>query len=144
MNAIAIFISTIRIDGGTQARSGIDDEVVANYAEALSNNAVYPLVVVFHDGRDYWLGDGFHRFHAHKHAGRDSILVEVHDGSQREALLYACGANAEHGLQRTIADKRKAVEMVLTDAEWGLWSDSDIARQCRVSRPFVQGLRKSL
>ena len=32
----------------------------------------------------------------------------------------------------TNADKRRAVETLLNDAEWATWSDREIARQCGV------------
>lgn len=31
--------------------------------------------------------------------------------------------------------------MLLNDEEWSKWSDSEIARRCRVSHPFVAKLR---
>lgn len=60
---------------------------------------------------------------------------------QAAAVLYACGANAAHGLRRTNADKRRAVLTLLEDGEWAKLSDEEIARRCAVSRPFVGGLR---
>jgi hypothetical protein len=56
---------------------------------------------------------------------------------QRDALLYSISSNAEHGLPRSNADKRKAVRLLLADAEWGKWSDRESARRCQVS---VNGL----
>lgn len=133
--------NTIRIDGGTQSRVEIDNQVVSDYAEAIKAGIEFPPVVVFYDGADHWLADGFHRFHAHKHAGKASIAADVHDGTVRDAILYSVGANGTHGLRRTNADKRKAVETMLADAVWKLWSDRKIADSCGVSQPFVSGLR---
>jgi hypothetical protein len=56
---------------------------------------------------------------------------------QQDALLYSISSNAEHGLPRSNADKRKAVRLLLADAEWGQWSDRESARHCQVS---VNGL----
>jgi hypothetical protein len=36
----------------------------------------------------------------------------------------------------------KAVRLLLADAEWGQWSDREIARHCQVSQWFVSRLRK--
>lgn len=60
------------------------------------------------------------------------------------AVLHSVGANAQHGQRRTNADKRKAVMTLLNDEEWGQWSDREIARQCAVSKSFVNKLRPSL
>jgi hypothetical protein len=135
-------LNVIRIDGGTQARVEIDMDVVADYAEAVKAGIEFPAVTAYHDGADYWLADGFHRFHAHKQAGKASIAAEVLTGTAREAILHSLGANGTHGLRRTNADKRKAVQTMLADAEWTAWSDRKIAEACGVSQPFVSGMRK--
>lgn len=142
--AVKMFLSSIRVDGGTQPRSAIDQNIVAEYAEALKAGAKFPPVTVFHDGADHWLGDGFHRFHAHRHAGLDSIAAEIRTGTQRDAVLFSVGANAAHGLRRSNEDKRKAVLTLLEDAEWSQWSDRKIAEVCGVSHPLVAGVRASL
>lgn len=135
-------INAIRIDGGTQSRVEINSDVAREYAEAIKSGAEFPSVVVFHDGADYWLADGFHRYHAHQQAGKASICAEVKTGTQRDAVLYSLGANCAHGLRRSNADKRKAVSAMLADAEWSQWSDRKIAEACGVSQPFVSAMRK--
>src|SRR5262245_53011947 len=45
---------------------------------------------------------------------------------------------------RLNADKRRAVELLVRDPEWGQWSDREIARQCAVGQVFVSELRASL
>lgn len=138
----------IRTDGGTQARAGLNNEKVNEYKELLrESGGEWPFkdpIVVFYDGTDYWLADGFHRFHACWTGGRYTVEADVRQGTRREAQLHAVGANADHGLPRTADDKRRAVTLLLEDAEWGRWSDREIARQCRVSPTFVGNLRKEL
>jgi hypothetical protein len=68
----------------------------------------------------------------------------MRQGTRRDAILHAAGANAAHGLRRTNADKRRAVETLLRDEEWSKWSDREIARLCAVSHPFVSQIRQSL
>lgn len=135
-------MASIRIDGGTQSRTSINTDTVSEYAQALTDGATMPPVVVFFDGADHWLADGFHRFHAFRKAGRDSIKADVRQGTCREARLYAAGANGTHGLRRTNEDKRRAVQMVLDDAECAeYWTDREIAKHCAVSHPFVAAIR---
>jgi len=134
----------IRTDGGTQARAQLDNEAVQEYRDILKENGTawpFPPVVVFHDGSDYWLADGFHRIAAARQHGRFVVEADVRQGQQRDAILYAAGANADHGLKRTAEDKRRAVMRLLEDGEWGKWSDREIARRCKVSPNFVGGLR---
>jgi hypothetical protein len=134
----------IRADGGTQPREALDMHVVAEYAEAMRGGAVFPAVDVFFDGKDYWLADGFHRLQATQDAGLEEVHANVRAGTQRDALLFSLGANATHGLPRTNADKRRAVTTMLVDDEWQSLSDSEIARRCHVSQPFVGKVREEL
>lgn len=133
-------LNAIRIDGGTQPRERIDVATVTEYAEAIKAGAELPPVIVFHDGADHWLADGFHRWHAHKQAEKASIAADERAGSLLDALLYAVGANGTHGLPRSNADKRKAVEMVLTQDAWATWPETKIAEVCRVSRTLVRSV----
>src|SRR6266446_5418739 len=120
---------------------------VRAYAQAMSQQQSegglrFPAIVLFTDGQHYWLGDGFHRILAARAAGLTDFPADVRPGAQRDALLYSISSNAEHGLPRTNADKRKAVLLLLADAEWSQWSDGQIARRCQVSQVFVSKLRK--
>lgn len=137
-----VMLDSIRLDGGTQPRTSINEAAVAEYAEAYADGHALPELVVFFDGTDYWLADGFHRFHAARRAGLSELVVNLKQGTQREAILYSVGANATHGLRRTNDDKRKAVRTLLDDAEWSKLSDREIARRCCVTQPFVSSLRK--
>jgi hypothetical protein len=134
----------IRTDGGTQARAALDEKTVADYAEAMLRGDIFPEVVVFYDGTDYWPGDGFHRLAATERAQLAEIAADVRQGTQRDAVLYAVGANARHGLRRTDADKRRAVETLLRDAEWSRWSNREIASAAGVSKGFVGDVREEL
>jgi hypothetical protein len=135
-------LNAIRIDGGTQPRERISMEVVGDYAEAVKVGIEFPPVVVFHDGAEHWLADGFHRYHAHKQAGKVSIVADVRPGTLLDAKLCAVGANGAHGLRRTNEDKRRAVLMVLEEPAWKDWSDRKIAEACGVGHPFVAALRR--
>lgn len=138
-------VSQIRTDGGTQMRVGPrNQDAVREYADVLKEGGHLPPVTVFFDGRDYWLADGFHRHSAHLFLSLPDIEADVREGSKRDAILHAVGANASHGLRRTNADKRRAVEALLKDEEWGSWSDREIARASHTSHPFVAKARQDL
>lgn len=139
--AEVLSIDFIRRDGGTQPRAALDAATVEAYAEAIRAGAAFPPVVVFYDGTDHWLADGFHRVAAHEAAEFEEITVDIRAGTRREAVLFACGANETHGLRRTNEDKRRAVLLLLEDAEWSQWSDREIANRARVTHPFVAKLR---
>lgn len=136
-------VDNIRIDGGTQARESIDTNIVDDYADILleNNGDGLPAIDVYFDGSEYWLSDGFHRWHAHRKAGFGTIQANVIQGTQRDAILAAVGANAAHGLKRSNADKRKAVTILLNDKEWKEKSNRWIAEKAKVSDVFVGKVR---
>jgi len=137
-------LDDIRIDGGTQPRVAIDQGIVDEYAEKYGEGVDLKPVIVFFDGATYWLADGFHRYWARKRINREVVSAEVHQGTQRDAVLYSVGANATHGLRRTNADKRKAVLTMLEDDEWSRWTDREIAKRCCVNNATVSRARASL
>lgn len=97
-----------------QIRVEMQDECIEDYAAAYRERPEeMPPVVVFYDfmGDTYYLADGFHRVAAAKRAECTKIKAEVHEGTYKAALKYALGANAKHGLRRTNADKRNAMEI---------------------------------
>mgnify|MGYP000846823851 CR=1 FL=1 len=142
---MSLRIDQIRRDGGTQSRAAINEATVAEYAEMMLDPIrVFPPVIVYHDGRDYWLADGFHRLAAWERIGRTDIPTDIRQGTRRDAILHSVAANSTHGLRRTNEDKRRAVMTLLDDAEWSQWSDGKIADRCGVSQPFVSSIRRDL
>lgn len=137
-------LNKIRIDGGTQSRVSLDQDVVNEYSEAFKSGAKFPPVVVFFDGTSYWLADGFHRYFGAKQASINEIWETIEVGTKRDAILYSLKANAQHGLRRSNEDKRKAVETLLNDAEWASWSQEKIAIACGVSTGMVSKMVNSL
>ena len=146
-------IGDIRVDGGTQMRAELDKPTIEEYHDVLyAQDQVtawpFPPVVVFYDGADYWLGDGFHRLAAVRKLlpNNDvySVPAEVKAGTRRDAVLYAASANSDHGLRRTRQDKIRSVETLLRDEEWAGWSDNEIARRCHVSPTFVGNIRRAV
>lgn len=137
-------LSKIRIDGGTQARSAIHEETVTEYSEAMTEGVKLPPLTVFFDGCDYWLADGFHRFYAAKKCDFKSIACDVLTGTRTEAILYAVGANQQHGLRRTNADKRNAVAMLLKIDGWKNKSARMIADKAGVGVELASDVKKQL
>lgn len=135
-------LDELRLDGGTQPRAQLDPQTIAEYAEAMREGAEFPPVDAFYDGQEYWLADGFHRHAAAARAQLADVLTKVRQGTRRDAVLFSVGVNATHGLRRSDADKRRAVETLLNDEQWQQWSDREIARRCAVSHPFVGKMRE--
>ena len=137
-------LSKINTSSGTQARLSINQDAVRDYKEAYLSGANMPPVVIFFDGANHYLADGFHRFWGAKEAGLTEIYEEIIPGTLRDAILYSCGCNDTHGLRRKNEEKRKAVETLLSDPEWAEWSENLIAKTCHVSNHLVAEIKKSI
>jgi hypothetical protein len=153
----AIPIELIRIDGGTQIRDCKTQHTkVEEYVAAMATGADFPPLTVFWDGAEYWLADGFHRLWAYnivmqalKLPGMN-LPCEVIEGTQRDAIMFACGVNSAHGMPRTVPDKQSAVRTTLKNPLVALnedgtpWNDSQIGRICKVDPKMVGRHRADL
>ena len=137
-------LTEITLDLMLQPRVAMSQETIDDYTEALREGAKFPPVIVFYDGSCNYLVDGWQRFHANKKAGFLDIEVTVIKGSHRDAFLYSTGANKDHGLPRSSADKRKIVMSYMDDVELSEWSDRQIQKQTGISASTVSRVRKSL
>jgi uncharacterized ParB-like nuclease family protein len=135
-------IGALVMDERLQSRTEINEETVSEYADAIAAGADFPPVLVYFDGINYYLTDGYHRLLAHKRAEKVSILCSVVQGTLRDAVFHSTGVNTDHGMRRTHADKRKAVMTLLDDFEWEGMANGQIAKHCHVSPSFVSELRK--
>ncbi len=134
----------IRIDGGTQARLQLNQDVVAEYAEKMRDGEVFPPVTVFFDGSEYWLADGFHRYFATKANAKTSIDCDVENGTQQEAKKYSWKANGKRGLRLNNDDYRNIILAMLSDEETKKWSNRQIAEWVGVSHSTVNRIKSSL
>tara|TARA_R110002126_G_scaffold181635_1_gene330452 strand:- start:1 stop:831 length:831 start_codon:yes stop_codon:yes gene_type:complete len=134
-------LDLIKIDGGTQSRLKIDEEYIDEIYENMKEDRLYPPVTVFFDGKEYWLADGFHRYHATRKNGKVSIECNITNGLLREAILYSKSANNKHGKRFSLADKIHNAQELIDDFEWSQWSNREIGRICDVSHVTVAKLR---
>lgn len=134
----------IRTDGGTQPRLELDQNLVKEYAEVMREGVVFPPVEVFHDGSEYWLVDGFHRYFGYKANGLTSIEAIVHTGTLREAQFYAWKANNKHGNRLKPEDIRAIIRIMLTDEEYSKWSNNHIAKELGISSMTVGRVRVAM
>lgn len=125
-----------------QIRLNTNPDVVTEYAEAMERGDKFPLISIFTDGKLYWCADGIHRILAYQRRNKKMIDCDIKKGTRSDALKFALGANDDHGLHRSNADKRHAIEMALT--EFPKLGDRAIADLCKVSHPTVSEVRKSL
>lgn len=106
----------------------------------------FPPIELFTDGginSPHFIGDGYHRFHTYRKAGRDAIPanVTVCEDPRFEAFKFALSANATHGIPRTNADKRNAVRQALACERLQGMSLRELAKVCGVSYQTVSNIK---
>lgn len=141
---VKLQLAALALDSKTQQRHATSDDAVKEYVDAIKNGVTLPPIDVYFDGVMYYIGDGWHRVLAYKEAGHPCIFAIVHDGGLRQAIYHACGANKEHGLRRTNADKKQAVMTMLNDPEWVTLSNAMIASHCGVNDVTVAKYREAI
>jgi len=143
----SLSIDLIITDAGTQMRAGTRHETVEEY-KALFVDAKWPFddpLIVFNEGKSYWLADGFHRYYAAQQTkGRSSVACDIREGNLEDAQNFALSANSRHGLRRTNEDKRHAVRAALSMKRWEDKSNAMVAEACGVSDRFVAKIRKEI
>jgi ParB-like chromosome segregation protein Spo0J len=137
-----IKLQDIVIREDLQSRDSVDEQVVQQYADAMKEGAKFPPVTLFHDGDNYYLVDGFHRYFAYMIMMAEETEAIVHNGSLRQAELFSWGVNDKHGLPRSIATKRFLVLRALDDIEFEDKSAREIARLLNLSHTFVSNIKE--
>lgn len=138
-------LKQINRSGGTQIRAAYDRATIDRYKDLHESDSKLPPIIVFYDGTDYWLADGFHRLQAKMETwvttGECMIDCDIRSGTQRNAIEYALSANADHGLPRSGEDIRRAIFRCLDDNEWSQLSNTKIAKLCGCSESMVRKVK---
>lgn len=142
--AKTIRLDKIRLDGDTQSRVSLDDDVIKEYTDLIKDGHQFPPLDVVFDGSDYWMYDGFHRRWGAIKAGKKEFKCRVIEGTREDARWLSYGANLDHGLPRNNEDKAKAVLAALKHPKGAKLSDSRIAQHVGVGQPMVSRYRKQL
>lgn len=121
-----------------QTRATTNSDYIDDIAERMVAGDSFPPITVFTDDKDAWLADGIHRLDGAIKAKR-KIAVDYRQGTRADAVKFACGANASHGLRRTNDDKRRSVKLALT--EFPELSSRAIAELCGVGNHLVEEIR---
>jgi hypothetical protein len=144
-----IKLTDLNLSTSTQSRFELDPETVAQYQEIWeSKQADFPPCIVYQDGSQYYIADGFHRIAGLTKATLDQPLVDraiacdLRQGTLTDAIEYSLKANSRHGLKPNTRDKKRSVMMY-----WGLspvhcqHSSSLVGKACGVSHTFVADYR---
>jgi hypothetical protein len=134
-------LSQVRIDGGTQGRVEIDQQHAYQMVEMMKEGYEFDPMDTNFDGVDYWMVDGFHRYHAYTLMGIKEVEIKYIPGTLDEAIIRSYGVNSRHGKTRTSADRQKIVESALANPLLKDATTYELAKICVVSQSFVAGVR---
>lgn len=131
-----VSIESINVDGDILVRDKLDEATVARYTEILDE--LPPINVMdIPDGRRV-LTDGWHRLTAAGDLGRSHIEAKVVSGSLAEAIADGATANARHGRQMTIGERREAAKRLLRLK----WNSDRIATAVAMSKSWVHDIER--
>jgi hypothetical protein len=151
----SVLLASIVIDNRFQTRAAMDQTAIEEYIDAIRVAGCWPFPPIKIVSQ--YLVDGFHRIEAAQRVAADpKTSVELRkslqsipcervsvdltvDNIPMLALQHALAANHTHGLRRSNADKRRAVELALKS--WIDKSDREIATLTGTSHPFVGRVR---
>lgn len=152
----------INVVESVQSRSGnFNEDAVGRYMAAIGEHKdVLPPVILFtwndedgHTDQPYFVGEGFNRLETYrrlsegdkKHA-KIKAIIHVVEGGRDDAKIAAewCSikSNAEHGLPRSQADRRRAIKLAI-----GMHPDRSchwVAQQVRVDEKTVKRVHAEL
>ena len=131
--------SLLNLDPRLQCRESVPESIIKDYEEAWKDKVVFPPVQVFEVDGELFVTDGFCRVMAAANIGKSKILATITKGTFSDAVRAACGANSDHGLRRTNADKRKAALIAI--AQFPDETTRALAEMCGVSHAYIGNLR---
>ena len=136
-------LSQITIDHKLMMRVGVDQEIVDEYAQKMLDGDKFPPVIIFNDGDNNYLVEGFKRYYANKKNGFEIIDADVRMGTYDDAFDYAfVKANRGHGERYKTKDKRLQLKMAFEVPRYASKSDRELSRILDVSHTFVSKARK--
>ena len=141
---IRLPIAELRMEASLQPREILDELTIADYAERMREGDTFPPVVVFFDGTEHLLADGYHRTYAAMANQQTHMSVTIRRGDRAAAQWYSYSANKTHGLGRTNKDKVRAVEAALSHPNAATLTDVEIAHHCGVDRRMISAHRAAI
>lgn len=132
--------SLLNLDPRLQCRESVPESIIKEYEEGWKDKVAFPPVQVFEVDGELFVTDGFCRVMAAANIGKSKIPATITKGTFSDAVRAACGANSDHGLRRTNADKRKAALIAI--AQFPDETTRGLAEMCGVSHAYIGNLRE--
>ena len=137
-----IFLEDVDVDHSPMVRADLRPEVIEEYSAIYKKDKKkMPVIDLFMEAgnKKLLIGDGMHRLQAMRSLNFKACQANVHAGVYEDALKYALLANERHGIRRSQADKRRAVEEAIK--QWPKVSNVQIATLASVDDHTVKAVR---
>ena len=116
----------------------LGEQIVAAHIREIEPTRSCSALKACFDGTDYWLFDGYHRLEAMRRLGFNTCLVQIYNGSRRDAF------------RRYIKDKlrcahtkifKHCIQILIEDQEWSNLDTSELARLFDRKQVFFKSVR---
>ena len=148
-------VTKLIADQSAQARAGgLDQDYVDELVVQILDGARLPPIIAFHhkptakeslllwpDGQTY-VADGFHRLAAARRAEKQEIEVDLREGTRKDAIVYALGANSDHGKRRCKRDLEHAYSIGVTEEIFREWDVEAVAQFLKCSQRWARQITK--
>lgn len=131
-----VSVSTLRNDVATPYRNNTDEATAEQYKLCMKEGSVFPPIDTVFEGQHHVVYDGFHRLAAISLLGKSTIAVRCIECDVADTQLLAHTVNAQYGLTRDLATKRKNGlaafnnQILRTSSKHGLAKISWLSAQC--------------
>lgn len=142
MTTKMIKLADICTDSKTQVRESINQEKVNEYTHLLEEGVEFDPIELYNDGAQIHISSGWHRYLAHRSAGRTEISAIIHVGTARDAFFNGIKANGPSPIPYNSLDYAKQLRWMETDEECSQWSNAQKARWMHCSHTTVNRLIK--
>jgi hypothetical protein len=135
-------IEKITLDPDVQVRGITHRETVRDYAQQKKEGYSFPPIVIFTDGLNNYLADGWHRLEADRLNDVATVACQIYEGCKDDAILFAIWKNRT---QLGISWDKEARERSVLHVHrlHPDWSDHLIQRATAVPRTTVWRLREA-
>ena len=91
------------------------------------------------DGTDYWLFDGYHRLEAMRRLGFNTCLVQIYNGSRRDAFRRYIKDKLRCAYSKTF---KHCIQILAEDQEWSNLDAPELARLFDRKQAFFKAMQK--
>jgi hypothetical protein len=144
MTTTKVKLADICTDSNTQVREAINQEKVNEYTHLLEEGLEFDPIELYNDGAKIHISSGWHRYLAHRSAGKTEIAAIVHVGTARDAFFNGIKANGPSPIPYGNLDYHKILRWMETDEETSQWSNAQKAKWITCSRTTVNRLIKKI